>query len=408
MATPPPHHSRRDLTDLRSRISRKLGPERAQRYFSCLNRLLGQKLSKSEFDKLCLVILGRENIPLHNQFIRLILRNACQAKVPPPPVPDRYSLRPGKTVGKKSPPADDWFHPSPTVASATSVLSNGEILSPSPCRSRSTNNRFKDQSSPLGSNGKTDAFIHQLHAQSDEIIGGKCDSITSVQQQQLGEIAALPTKKQRVEKPLPRDQVSAHTKGPSKVVIVENGEELVRTEYAQSNRGLICAPLGIPFCPLSAGGACRPAPASVFTSNDGFASNSCSGELCHTEALKKRMEQIAGAQDLGGVTMECANLLNHGLDVYLKRLIKSCVDLVGARTGHEPIKQPLLKQQSLRKTINGIWQGTHMHVQGYLGSLDSTQEAKSHHQVSLLDFRVAMELNPRQLGEHWPMLLEKV
>jgi hypothetical protein len=28
--------------------------------------------------------------------------------------------------------------------------------------------------------------------------------------------------------------------------------------------------------------------------------------------------------------------------------------------------------------------------------------------VSLLDFRVAMELNPRQLGDDWPSLLEKI
>ena len=42
------------------------------------------------------------------------------------------------------------------------------------------------------------------------------------------------------------------------------------------------------------------------------------------------MEQIAAACGLaGGVTMECANSLNKMLDVSMRRLIKSCVQLAG-------------------------------------------------------------------------------
>ena len=47
------------------------------------------------------------------------------------------------------------------------------------------------------------------------------------------------------------------------------------------------------------------------------------------------MQLIAAAQGLEGVSMECANLLINGLDAYLKKLIKSCVEMVGARCGRD-------------------------------------------------------------------------
>lgn len=60
--------------------------------------------------------------------------------------------------------------------------------------------------------------------------------------------------------------------------------------------------------------------------------------LYPTKALKKRIEKIAQAQGLEGVTLDCANLLNMALDAYLKRLIRSCVELVGERNSHLPVK----------------------------------------------------------------------
>lgn len=92
------------------------------------------------------------------------------------------------------------------------------------------------------------------------------------------------------------------------------------------------------------------------------------------------MQLIAAAQGLEGVSMECANLLINGSDAYLKKLIKSCVELVGARSGHD-----LSKNNSYTHQFDG-----------------------KHFPVSLLDFKVAMELNPQQLGEDWAFLLEKI
>ncbi|URE47080.1 hypothetical protein MUK42_23271 [Musa troglodytarum] len=54
-----PQNSRTNLNVLKSQIAKRLGAERAQCYFSSLNGLLSQKLSKSEFNKLCLLTLGR-------------------------------------------------------------------------------------------------------------------------------------------------------------------------------------------------------------------------------------------------------------------------------------------------------------------------------------------------------------
>ncbi|CBI25240.3 unnamed protein product, partial [Vitis vinifera] len=82
-----------------------------------------------------------------------------------------------------------------------------------------------------------------------------------------------------------------------------------------------------------------------------------------------------------GVSVDSANLLNNGLDIYLKGLIRSCMEMVGARYGHDMMKNSSNKQQS---------------------------EGRSCSPVSLLDFKVAMELNPQQLGEDWPLLLEKI
>uniref|UniRef100_A0A1D1YWT7 Transcriptional adapter 1 n=1 Tax=Anthurium amnicola TaxID=1678845 RepID=A0A1D1YWT7_9ARAE len=404
---PPPQHSRINLAELKSLISRKLGPDRAQRYFSYINRLLCQKLSKSEFDKLCLETLGRQNVPLHNQFIRSIFRNASVAKVPPPPIHDKDTLRRCKAIGKESPSTDDVFCPTSTVTPVPPVWSNGPILPPSPRKFRSTNCRIKDRPSPLGPNGKIHAIAHQLQVPADEAIIRENGDVITWDHQRRG-LAEPPTKRQRIEKPSPCDQVSVHSKDPHEVLVAEDAQEVEQIEGVHSNRGPLQAPLGIPFCPASVGGARRTAPLPMCSTSGVLASNYYSGELYHTEVLMKRMEQIAVAQGLEGITMDCANLLSDSVDAYLTRLIRSCVEIVGAKSVHESIKHPVFKQQSHGKIVNGIWPGNHMHIQSSVGPLEGTQELKSHRPVSMLDFRVAMELNPWQLGEDWPLLLEKV
>ncbi|KAG1364130.1 hypothetical protein COCNU_11G009570 [Cocos nucifera] len=394
-----------NLGDLKSQIAKKLGPERAQRYFGYLNQLLARKLSKPEFNKFCLLILGRENIPLHNQLIRSILKNAFHAKTPPPLAHDKAPLKPIGSTGKKSPQGVDRINRAPAASTPSAAIwSNGDMLPPSPRKVRSgiRDRRIKDRPHPLRPD-------HLSLVPSDEdivrenCIMGPCDLKRPVQHHQGGP-AEQPAKRSRMENLSPHDRASVHSKD-----MVEDGEEVEQNNDLNSKRGPLQAPLGIPFCPASVGGAQRSLPLVTSTSTVSFSSNYDDSELCHTKALKKWLEKIAESQGLGGVTMECANLLNNGLDAYLKNLIRSCVELVGARAGHEPIKHPAYKQkQPVVKPINGFWPGKHLHIQGSGGSSEGTHDLRKLCPISLQDFRVAMELNPPQLGEDWPLLLEKI
>lgn len=107
MSPPPPpsppsqQHSRINLSELKAQIIKKIGPERSHRYFSCLNRFFSLKLGKANFDKLCFLTLGRENLPLHNLLIRSILKNASSGRVPPP-APEKEASKLLKLVGKRS------------------------------------------------------------------------------------------------------------------------------------------------------------------------------------------------------------------------------------------------------------------------------------------------------------------
>lgn len=94
-------NGRINLCDLKSQLVKNIGPDRAKCYFHYFSKLLSQKLSKVEFNKLCISTLGSENLHLHNQLVRAVLKNAYQAKTPPqsskPTYPNgntfRHSLR---------------------------------------------------------------------------------------------------------------------------------------------------------------------------------------------------------------------------------------------------------------------------------------------------------------------------
>jgi hypothetical protein len=55
-----------------------------------------------------------------------------------------------------------------------------------------------------------------------------------------------------------------------------------------------------------------------------------------------------------------------------------------------------------------MWSSNHLHMQSSGGPVEVMQEQRPQGSISLLDFKVAMELNPQQLGEDWPLLLEKI
>ncbi|KAK7311831.1 hypothetical protein RJT34_10215 [Clitoria ternatea] len=411
----PQQSSRIDLGELKAQIIKKLGAEKSRRYFYYLNRFLSQKLCKTEFDKLCFRVLGRENLPLHNHFIKSILKNACQAKTPPPIQPlglqnsgeHATDISPGREDGHEQSVASfqNQNHKSP-------VWSNGVLPgSPGKLRSGIRDRKLRDRPSPLGPNGKVDSVSHKSIGTED--CGSKLDPENGIltpcdyqrPMQHLQAVAELPENERVDAAQRPAGKLRLHGKGPAEMSIVEDGEEVDQLNRLGSSRSPLKAPLGIPYCSASVGGARKALP--VGRAGD-FDSCCDSGSLSDTDILRRRMEQIAAVQGLGTVSMDCANMLNNMLDVYLKRLIRSCVELVGARSANE-LRKPLApKQQMQGKVINGMWPNNHLHMQGIGGSAEALPERRTPCSVSLHDFKVAMELNPRQLGEDWPLLLEKI
>ncbi|RZS05320.1 hypothetical protein BHM03_00035807 [Ensete ventricosum] len=408
LVPPVTKHSRTHLSDLKSQIAKRLGHERAKNYFSYLNGLLSQKLSKREFNKLCILTLGHENLPLHNQLIRSILQNACQANAPPPVNYGKFAQRPTVIMSKAYSQVDDGVDFS-QARTQSGNWSNGDILAQSPCKFKSgiDNHRIYDRPGPLRPNGKVEVGFRQpSSAYHDAVLGengvmNSCNLKRPLQRQQDGP-CKLTTKRPRIEEPSLHDQGSVHNKALSEAVLLEHVEDVDHRGSLESLRRPLQAPLGIPFCLASIGRARRTLLAADTGINDGFCRNYDCGELYHTEVLKKRMDKMAQAQGLEGVTMDCANLLNNGLDVYLKKLIKSCSELVGAATEHVSTKRAVPSLLPYAKPSNGVWARSNIQIKGSVGPLKGT------HMLHLKDFRVAMELNPQQLGGDWPLLLEKI
>lgn len=407
----PPLSSRINLVELKAQIVKRIGAEKSKQYFYYLNRFLSQKLSKTEFDRSCYRVLGRENLPLHNHFIKSILKNACQAKTPPPVQQLTGPPKTGTLVSHASGREDGHEHSFVNVQNQNvSIWSNGVVpVSPRKLRSGGRDRKLKDRLSPLGPNGKVDSVAHQSTATEDNSskVDMENDILTPCDYQrptqhlhvvdELLENGMVDALQRPAEKP------RIHGKGPTDVSVTENGEEVEQLGRLNFSTSPLVAPLGIPYCTTSVGGARKALP---LNGTIDFVSFCDSGRLSNTDTLRRRMEQIATVQGLGGVSMECANTLNNMLDVYLKRLIRSCVNLVGARSANEHRKLPVSKQQIQGKVVNGVWPNNHSHVHSGLTESDAGHGPP--HLISLHDFKVAMELNPQLLGEDWPVQLEKI
>ncbi|XP_062183898.1 uncharacterized protein LOC133887898 [Phragmites australis] len=365
-------NGRIDLRVLKAQIEKRLGPDRSRLYFGYLNGYLSQRLSKPDFDKLCLQTLGRENLQLHNRLTRSILYNVYQAKCPPP----------SADVGR------------PVVASAKKVSQAAEVFNTCNGDARLLYN--------MGSNGRVEAAVNHIkvtHGVSAAAENGSLSSLElkrSVHFEQCEPAEPL-AKRPRVEK-LPPDNMLLRRRSMS------SGAD----RSAEMLKSPVRAPLGIPYCSASVGGARKLPPPTISAGEDHF--NSCleHGGLFSSELLHRRMEKTAETLGLAGLTMDCAELLNSGLDKYLKNLIRSSVELIGASVQRDARKGTPYKQQAYGKQINGVWLANHVNMQSGSGPSGATNEIRSNHLVSINDFKVAMQLNPQQLGEDWPVLLEKI
>ncbi|KAK6147952.1 hypothetical protein DH2020_018864 [Rehmannia glutinosa] len=277
-------------------------------------------------------------------------------------------------------------HIGTTQAIGSPGLSNGGDMllpvSPRKARTGSRDRRSGDRRSALGPNGKT-SFAPQLSTEN------KSSDFNVILEN--GDLNPLQHHQVLIQ------QAKSENTGttPSKMPVVRRSpdESVVKNDGKDvSARSPLRAPLGVPLCPVSIGGARQALPPA--------SSTFCDGALLDSHTLRERMEHIAVAQGLEGVSADCANILNHGLDSYMKGLIRSCIEIVGARSGHELTKNNNDKHHT-HKLINGVKPGQQYQMQNSGVHL----EQKIQCPISLQDFRVAMEMNPRQLGEDWPLLL---
>ncbi|XP_007042602.2 PREDICTED: uncharacterized protein LOC18608060 [Theobroma cacao] len=342
------NYARVDTLELKALIVRKVGHQRAEKYFDQLRRLFSLKIGKCDFDKSCIKTIGRENIPLHNRLIRSIIKNACIAKVPP--------LKTIKKGGSNLQIGNGYQR---------NCLQSlyGDAFPPSPRKGRSPVNRdrkFRDRPSPLGPLGKPQSIVCE-------------ESVSKAQEQSATELLSL------------------GSRPPAEVASVEDGEEVeqVAGSPGVQSRSPVTAPLGIS---INFGGA-RKALSNAFVSNN-YHLETCQnrGELPDTRSLRSRLQQKLEMEGIS-VSVDCVNLLNNGLDAFLKRLIEPCVALAGLRSGDGNLKQ---SNGQFIPRLNGMLHRNYLQ-----------HSAKSCH-ASMLDFRAAMELNPRVLGEDWAMQLEKI
>ncbi|KAK0583071.1 hypothetical protein LWI29_033023 [Acer saccharum] len=329
--------SRINTLELKDLLVKKIGLQRGERYFDQLGRLFSLKISKFEFDKFCIRTIGRENIPLHNNLIKSIIKNASVAKVPPP--------KGNRKVGRNT---------------LQSIY--GDAFSPSPRKGRSLVSRdrkFRDRPSPLGPLGKPQSMV-------------ACEeSVSKTPDQQS-----------------PTELHSLDSRPPVEVVSVEDGEEVEQVAWSPSvqSRSPVTAPLGIS---MNLGGTRKTF--SNLSISDDYYPVTCqnSSELPDTRSLTSRLEQKLELEGIN-VMADCVNLLNNGLDAYLRRLIEPCMALAASGCGN---KHPNQLGSPLTPGLSAV---SYMHT--------PTQPIYG----SMLDFRTAMELDPKVLGGDWPIQLEKI
>ncbi|KAL8099268.1 uncharacterized protein LOC141683317 [Apium graveolens] len=343
------HCFRIDTVELKVRIETKIGEEKAEKYFNLLDRYLRLQVSKSEFDRVCVELIGRQNICIHNELIRAIVSNARFSKTPPPKPVKRNGLLSVKV-------------PTGIEKSSSQSLCR-DVFPRSPKKGRTPNIRerkFKDRPSPLGPHGKN----HNVTFDDKTAKGQEYQNVM--------------------------DLVSVGSRPPGEVNSVEDGEEVEQASGSPGiySRSSVRAPLGISIH------AKGPRKLLSYGSTPDLLNQSCyiSGELPGNSSLKGRLDQKLESEG-SKISMDGVNLLSTGLDVFLKGLLKPCLQLAGSRSEHSHFNQ-VRNQAASGVNVKRPMQ----HAQNPVRSFPA----------SMLDLRVAMELNPRILGSNWPLQLEKV
>ncbi|KAJ6424412.1 hypothetical protein OIU84_025241 [Salix udensis] len=226
----------------------------------------------------------------------------------------------------------------------------------------SRDRKCRDRPSPLGPHGKPQSMA--------------CEELNSRAQEQQSATELL----------------SLGSRPPIEFASEEDGEEVdqMAVSPGAQSRSPVTAPFGVLMNP----GGSRKVLTNI-SRRSNYIPETClnSGELPDTISLRSCLEQKLEMEGVS-VSLDCVNLLNNGLDAYLKRLIEPCMALGGSRSDNEQLKS------ASGEFIPGL-NGT------TLPGRYAQRQRKSVN-ASMLDFCVAMESNPHILGEDWPVQLEKI
>ncbi|MCO5552253.1 hypothetical protein L7F22_005765 [Adiantum nelumboides] len=379
-----------NVLDLKALIVERVGVQRAQRYFVHFVHFLSCHLSKVELDKLVVATIGKKNVALHNQLVRAILSNAVKGKAPPP-LPQSSSEHFERFSSKYQSPSVTNYHPH----TSPSTVSNGDSFLSSPRSIKSTARQYRDRDyrvSPLGHSEAHSALKVFQPGQQHEIGTKQLDA-------ESNGVIEPPTKRARIDCPASDDSASAIESE------VSGGDDIFSHKQERKEAPL----LGVSFrgsvgfssfCP-NGDNARRPpfcALPAHFLRQDGLETNvSGSDDLPVGDSMHSLVEQTAIREGLEGVSRESTEVLSLALDAYIKILIKSCLS---ERAGREHVHKSQDFTSGVKRGAMKLEQGMSWQCSA---SLVEVQQA-----VSLMNFKVAMDKNPHQLGTEWAVQLEKI
>jgi hypothetical protein len=456
---PMQHTARINLQEFKSKFYKLLGPAKESRYCGLLSSFLSYQLTKGELDRLVPSTIGKENLVLHNQFVHAIFTNAYCAEAPVRPSSINDISKPVKGIHRK-PVTPSELSSLPLSPGLQPIRSNGEdgfiILSR---KGRSGNHVHKaaERSSPLGNHRREAATLEGTPSEDDihrsledanldspDLLRPSQQSNTVFEQSSLDDcLSSPPSKRPRYcDHHLYANSKSAGIE-PTHVEMeqeeeMEEEEDEEDVEDEDEEQGIIWMssyiqpPLGIPFCIPSLGSAGQAASVTLLPSPIKFTmlgdalDSDClnASELPDTETMQQRIQQGAVFENgMQGVTIDCANVVNLALDLYLKALMKLTIELVQSKRSGSREKsgsskenggvgylQKELKQEASlfpeQKHVSRIWphNSTRVPADGTLAE----GEEKGFRGITPLDFYVAMDLHHHLLGENFPINLERI
>lgn len=423
-----PAAPRTNLGDLKKKLLSILGAQVEGQYWALLRGYFAFKLTRTELDVLVPKTIGRDNLWLHNRFIRAIYNNAVSREAPP----EERRGEKGKR-GKKPPPValpplsreDESEDEQGSVK--REVKANG-ILSHEPGRAARVGKRSKENKRK-----RVEPVWEQKEAVESRLLPEPGGAVLSGE---TGEGTPTPILKKRRkdrerrrEKKGPLEEAEtptrkAATPPPASGAEDRNSQDDVsEDDVVMLSREPVRPPLGIPFRAPSVGRSLllrlpqKGAPRNQY-SVLGEPYENCldGGELPQRPVLHRRMAAIASAGGgLQSVSKESVELMEHALDYYLKSIMGTCVQLARARRRRErDTRVEKVPDSSLGPalgggvcplpgTSSGIGEAARLCTGGPEEGVRDEDEL-----ISVKDLMTAVEINPQLLGDELAINLERI